>query len=225
MQRDKLIQSLEDDAVPTDDDQSISKYLDELSNSAPVKAPTSAADSEAIQTAVAKIKEKKTKTGKVAGAGKHKPTPYKRATPQMHIFAGHILRGMTPSDAYRNSYDCRNKTEAQISRDANRTLKLEAVQRLLQAGSELATEMLVNDVVAARRFVMQQLIDHALLGKAENTKLKALELMGRAIGMYTDKIEQKVEEVNVDKLKTELKTHLAMLDVAGNVKPIRKRSA
>ena len=63
---------------------------------------------------------------------------------------------------------------------------------------------------------------HAQSAKTEGTQLKALELMGRAVGMFTDKVETKVEEINTEKLKAELKSHLTLLE---NVAPIRKRSA
>ncbi len=73
-----------------------------------------------------------------------------------------------------------------------------------------------------RRHVMEQLYKHAQSAKTEGTQLKALELMGRAVGMFTDKVETKVEEINTEKLKEELKSHLTLLE---NVAPIRKRSA
>ena len=69
---------------------------------------------------------------------------------------------------------------------------------------------------------MEQLHDKAVQAKTEGSQLKALELMGRAVGMFTDKVEQKVEEISTERLKQELKTHLELLD---NVTPIKKRSA
>lgn len=225
MSRDKMIAMLEADAVPEQGDDSIRKYLEEESTSTAAEAPKNAGDSEAIQAAVAKVREKRSSTGKIWGAGKHKEEPYKRATAQMKLFAGHVLKGMPAVEAYRAVYDCRIKTDAQVARDANKTLKLEAVQRLLEAGGDTALEMLIDDMVAARRFVMRELIGHATKGKAETTQLKALELMGRAVGMYTDKVEQKTEAVDVGRLKEELRTHLALVDQPAKVEPIKKRSA
>jgi hypothetical protein len=46
--------------------------------------------------------------------------------------------------------------------------------------------------------------------------------MGRAVGMFTDKVEQKVEEISTERLKKELQSSLALLD---NVTHIKKRSA
>jgi len=66
---------------------------------------------------------------------------------------------------------------------------------------------------------MEQLLKHSEQAKQEGTKLKALELMGRAVGMFTDKVESKVEEVSTSQLKEELKSSLALLD---NVKPFKQ---
>jgi hypothetical protein len=66
---------------------------------------------------------------------------------------------------------------------------------------------------------MEQLLKHSEDAKQEGTKLKALELMGRAVGMFTDKVEQRVEEVSTSQLKEELKSSLALLD---NVKPFKR---
>jgi hypothetical protein len=225
MDRDKLIAQLEESEEIEDKDQSIKKYLDELPTSTAMKAPTSAEDSEAIQAAVAKTIEKKTKTGKIYGASKHLDSNDSRMTTRMRQFASNYQRGMTPAEAYKASYVCRNMTDASVCAAANKLLNDDRVQKLLQLTSEAVTEILIDDVVAARRFVMKELINHAKDGKAENTKLKALELMGRAVGMYTDKVEQKTEEVNIDKLKAELKSSLSLLDLGGKVTAIKKRSA
>jgi hypothetical protein len=47
-------------------------------------------------------------------------------------------------------------------------------------------------------------------------------MMGRAIGMFTDKVESKVETISTEQLKADLESSLALL---GNVVPIRKESA
>ena len=79
-------------------------------------------------------------------------------------------------------------------------------------------EKIVRDAVDTRRYVMEQLYSYAAAEtKPDGTRLKALEMMGRAVGMFTDKVEQKVEQISTDQLKAELKSHLTLLD---NVTPI-----
>jgi len=101
---------------------------------------------------------------------------------------------------------------------ANKLLKNERISALVEGLWHSSKESIINDAIATRRHVMEQLMQHAESAKQEGTKLKALELMGRAVGMFTDKVEQKIEEINTDQLKQELKSSLALLD---NVKPFK----
>jgi len=44
--------------------------------------------------------------------------------------------------------------------------------------------------------------------------VRSLELMGKAVGMFVDKVESKVEEINAEQLKNELSSHLDLLNKA-----------
>jgi hypothetical protein len=103
-------------------------------------------------------------------------------------------------------------SEASIASEANRLLKDPRISLLLESFFVTLKENVIADAVSARRHIMSELYDHAEL-KAGRTsdRLKALELMGRAIGMFTDKVESKVEEVNVESLKRELESSLSLL--------------
>jgi hypothetical protein len=46
----------------------------------------------------------------------------------------------------------------------------------------------------------------------DSQKLRALELMGKAVGMFTDRVERVVEQISPESLKDELSKHLALLD-------------
>jgi hypothetical protein len=56
------------------------------------------------------------------------------------------------------------------------------------------------------------------VAKQEGTKLKALELLGKSVGLFIDKAEVKTETVTAEQLKRELGQHLKLL-------PSAKRSA
>jgi hypothetical protein len=95
-------------------------------------------------------------------------------------------------------------------------------QALVESLWQSSKENLVNDAVATRRHVMEELLKHSQDAKQEGTKLKALELMGKAVGMFTDRVEQKIEEVSTDRLKAELKSSLDLLDNVKPFKPVKK---
>ena len=74
---------------------------------------------------------------------------------------------------------------------------------------EALTQNIIDDAIATRRHVLEQLHTHASNANARDSdRLKALELMGKAIGMFVDKSEAKVEQINPEQLKRELDSHL-----------------
>jgi len=180
---------------------------------------------EGIRMAVAKIREKKTKTGKIYGVATEKEKQSrssKRLTAKMHMFVNNLLAGQSPVGAYKNAYNVRTEKHASIAASANKLMNDPRISTLLEALSEDYRRKVIENAIATREHVMGELFKHAQKAKQEGTQLKALELMGRAVGMFTDKVEQKVEEISTAKLKEELKSHLSLLD---NVAPIKKRSA
>jgi hypothetical protein len=209
MKREELIDALESDAIKIDEDIS-STNTPEPGNS------------EAMRIAVAKIQEKKTKSGKVYGVKDKEGNPHKRLTASMQLFVNHLLNGDTKLMAYRKAYNVRTENDASVLGNANKLMRDERIIALLGSLSEVVQEKVIADAVATRRHVMEQLFKHAGTAKTESAQLKALELMGRAVGMFTDKVETKVEEINTERLKEELKSHLTLLE---NVTPIKKRSA
>lgn len=208
MDRHELIEKLESDAITIDDDDASTNVEDK---------------SEAMQMAVAKIREKRSKTGKVYGVDteEQKKEKQSRLTPQQHLFVQSILAGKTQIQAYKDAYNT-NATDAVIAVNANRLLKNRKISALLGSFEESLKEKIIEDAVRTRRFVMEKLHDRVTNAKTESAELKALELMGKAVGMFTERVEQTVEQINPEKLKEELKAHIKLLD---NVQPITKRSA
>lgn len=159
-------------------------------------------------------------TKKPRGAG---GLPSKRITAKMRSFAALVAKGESPREAYRQAYNVTSNREHTLSANASRLMKDSRVIALTQSVWESAAENLIDDVVAARRFVMKELQTHAVNDKvAPAVRIKALELMGRAFSMFTDRVESKVEEVSPERLKAELQSSLALLD---NVTPIRKKQS
>lgn len=158
-------------------------------------------------------------TRKPRGAAK---LPSKRITAKMRNFAALISKGESPREAYRQAYNVTTNREHTLAANASRLMRDDRVVALTQSVWEAAKENLIDDVVAGRRFIMKELQGHAANDKVPPAvRLKALELMGRAFSMFTDKVEQRTEEITPEKLKAELQSSLALLD---NVTPIRRVS-
>ena len=137
----------------------------------------------------------------------------KRLTAKMQLFASLLAKDMTPKEAYRKAYDCSRMSEASIGACANELMRDPRISMLMESLWQDTRTAVIADAVSARRMVMADLYKHAKDDKANlGNRLKALELIGRAVGMFTDKVESKVEEVSVDQLKRELESSLELLN-------------
>jgi len=172
-------------------------------------------NSEAERLASA-VKPKRTVNGRIRG------TPTRRITAKMRSFASLVAQGKSSREAYRTAYSVEDGKEHRVIQGASRLMRDARVAALCGDVWERVSQNIVDDNIAARRFVMEQFKHHADNDKRDADKLKALELMGKAIGMFTDRVEAKLETISVEQLKDELESSLLLL---GNVVPIRKESA
>jgi len=205
----------------TDEDQT--KDLDANSTEGMPSASTGGR-SEAGQAAVAavlKVEEKRTKKGNIYGV-KPSSTGERRPTASQMAFVQGLLQGKSKIQAYKDAYNVRTQSDSTISVSASKLMKSPTVIKLLSSFEEQFKDKIIEDAVRTRRWVMERLHEKAVTAKTESTELKALELMGKAVGMFTDKVEQTVEQVDAGKLKEELRSHLRLLE---KVPPTSKRSA
>ena len=151
-------------------------------------------------------KERKRIDGKAWGV----KTDVPRITPKMRQFASLVAQGNSPRDAYRKAYAVRTDTsEATVMASANKLMKDSRITGLMEPIWESIKQNVIDDAIATRRHVLEQLHAHASDANVRTSdRLKALELMGKAIGMFVDKSEAKVEQVDPEQLKRELDSHL-----------------
>ena len=72
-------------------------------------------------------------------------------------------------------------------------------------------EALTEDVAATKRYVMRQLVDLSKEARQEGSRLKALELLGRAAGMWREVQAQVDKPVTAADLKAALAGHLRLV--------------
>jgi hypothetical protein len=151
-------------------------------------------------------RERKRVDGKAWGV----KTDVPRITPKMRQFASLVAQGNSPRDAYRKAYAVRTDTsEATVIASANKLMKDSRITGLMEPIWESIKQNVIDDAIATRRHVLEQLHAHASDANVRTgDRLKALELMGKAIGMFVDKSEAKVEQVDPEQLKRELDSHL-----------------
>jgi vancomycin resistance protein YoaR len=139
---------------------------------------------------------------------------YKRERPltvQQIAFAQGIVQGKTYRQAYRDAYANAKGSDASITASAYKLSKDHRIQQIVQESLEESIEHLAEDVAATKRYVLKQLITHSKTAKQEGAKLKALELMGKTVGLFIDKTEAEVKTVSAEQLKAELGQHLKLI--------------
>ena len=130
-------------------------------------------------------------------------------TPKMRLFAKLITEGHSPSESYRRAYDCSNSTSATVSANACKLLKDPRVSEVVRQAEQ--AQSIISDPPALRAHILRQLLNHSNTMKTESNQIRALELLGKSIGMFTDKVETKVERVDTEQLKAQLEKHLLEL--------------
>jgi phage terminase small subunit len=145
------------------------------------------------------------------------PTPdkavgrYTRLTVQQQRFVQSIISGKGKSESYREAYNSTGN-DMTVAVSASKLLKNPKVRSAIASATEAMQENVIQDSVRTRQYVMEQLLAKCRDGKTEAVQLKALELMGRAVSMFSDRVEQTIEHIDTDKLKDELRAHLVLID-------------
>ena len=140
--------------------------------------------------------------------------PQRSLTSAQRTFVEGIVRGKTNKQAFKDAYPGDTSTDASISTSASRLLRDQRVQKALRDAQEADPEVLLDDPAAMKRYVLVQLLRCARTFKQEGSKIKALELIGKAAGLFQPKTEQEPERVTADQLRRELAIHLKLVDIA-----------
>lgn len=171
--------------------------------------------SEAERLAMTAESPKIRRDGQPVGSEQRRARPL---TAQQMAFANCLIRGATLKVAYRESYPNSQATDACVMANASKLAKDIRIKKIVNDGVEETIEHLSEDVASTKRYVLKQLLAHSKEARQEGTKLKALELLGKSVGLFIDRTQAEVKQATPDQLKRELATHLKLLD---NVKPKR----
>ena len=142
-------------------------------------------------------------------------------TPSQMEFTKGCIAGKTMRQAYRDAYPNAKGSDQVITSSAYRLSRDPRIQKALQDAWGETIEVLAEDTAATKRYVMKELLALTKGGKQEGSRLKALELMGRAAGMFQIATDKPVDKPSAEQLRKELSGHLKLLD---NVKPMRVNS-
>jgi len=143
----------------------------------------------------------------------------KYPTPKQAEFAKQYLVSGNASDAYRKCYDCSNMKDDAIAVNACRLLDNANVKLILDAASA-NTQQITERTLEKHLSKLEQLRDEAHSNGEFNNAIKSEELIGKALGFYTDhhSITNKTEQDVLDRLKVlDADTLIAHLKSKGKI--------
>ena len=164
--------------------------------------------SEAEQLAHSEERPRLRKDGEHRGSDIRRPKPI---SPRQALFCQRVILGDSLRTAYRSSYGNDTGSDASISASANKLMKDPRIKVILEEAWEETAEHLSEDLSASKRYVLKGLLALSKNAKQEGTKLKALELMGKASGLFAPTEVQDKAVVTADQLKRELSGHMKVL--------------
>jgi hypothetical protein len=165
--------------------------------------------SEAEQLAHLAEKPIRRKDGEHRGSDVKRPKPL---SPRQVLFTQGVIQGKSLRQAYRDAYANDTGSDASISASANKLMKDPRIKHILEEAWEETAEHLSEDLSASKRYVLKGLLALSKKAKQEGTKLKALELMGKACGLFTPTDVQDKAVITADQLKRELAGHIKLLE-------------
>ena len=111
-------------------------------------------------------------------------------TAKQEAFAQGVAQGMTLADAYRNAYDAENMKEASIYTEASLLMDRPKIAQRVNGLLQAREERTLHDQARLKRLVLERLHSEALNAESDSARIRALELLGKSIAMFTDRVEQ-----------------------------------
>jgi hypothetical protein len=184
--------------------------------------------SEAIRSAVKRSRPKKKVNGlpygvhtveekkeKLEKDSKHKVSTEgvdKRLPTRMKAFASYIALGDSPREAVVKAYNCTKSSQSSILSLANKLMRDVRVNVFLESLTDITKEAILAEHTKTRKKVLDELYEHAMLkDNPLSLRIRSLELLGKSVGMFTDRVETKTDEHDIDQLKKELEQSMSLL--------------
>jgi len=149
--------------------------------------------------------------GQIVGMAEGRARPM---TKSMVAFCQGVIEGKSRVQAYRDAYPESKAANNTVSAAASRLMRDPRVKRMIEAGWEETQEALADDIQATRRYVGRALVALSRGGKQENTRLRALELLGKHCGMFKDTVQAQEKPITAEDLRKELAGHLRLVNAS-----------
>ena len=143
----------------------------------------------------------------------------KRLTSRMRAFGTYVAQGDSPRDAVQKAYNCSKSTQSSIMVLANRLMRDVRINVFIESLTDITKEAILKEELKTRQKVLDELYDHAMCkDNALSLRIRSLELIGKSVGMFNDKVEANREVQDIDQLKKELEQSMSLLDETAKVR-------
>ena len=130
-------------------------------------------------------------------------------TRKQEIFACAIADGADRSNAYRVAFDADKMTAPAIWTEASRLGRNPKVALRVDELKAEAEQVRQTMLVGREEAILAQLEKEALTAKTDSARIRAIELLGKHLGLFTDRLETKdVTERSADEIEAQIRMRL-----------------
>lgn len=140
-------------------------------------------------------------------------SPMNTLTRKQDSFARSIAAGLPLSKAYRDAYDATSMQPPVVWSEASRLAhnpKVAARVQELKAEAEERRRMAALD---REKAIIRRLEHEALTARTDGARVKALELLGKHLGMFTDRVVVDTHERTEEEIERAILGRLSRLDL------------
>ena len=141
--------------------------------------------------------------------------PKQKITAKQYEFARLVAEEhLTSSDAYRKAYKpnilAKNKSVHEMACRVMTNIKVQSMIRSIQHKREEDNRM---RAIRREEFVLKKLMEEVEHGDQASSRIRALELLGKTVSMFSNKVEIKTKQINrtSEELTEDLKLKLLKL--------------
>ena len=134
-------------------------------------------------------------------------------TRKQENFACAIADGADRSNAYRVAFDADKMTAPAIWTEASRLGRNPKVALRVDELKAEAEQVRQTMLVGREEAILAQLEKEALGTKSDSARIRAIELLGKHLGLFTDRVETKeVSERSADEIEAQIRIRLEQID-------------
>lgn len=132
-------------------------------------------------------------------------------TAKQEAFAHWVAQGMSQADAYRSAYMSAAMKPSTLWAEASRLAKHPKVSARIEELRQEAEKMRQVAAMGREEAILQRLEHEAMTAKTDSARIRALELLGRHVGMFKDQIEVEHVERSADQIEADIVARLERL--------------